>query len=252
MHVGTGNRVFATALVAILSLLAGCGGGGGDDGDDEEFDNDATGVWTGTHTPDGKPAVSVTAVVAPNGRFVAVSSQIYLSGSGTVSGDRLSASATGWAPAGATFANGSTSGAFTLTGFLFEENRSESTYSGANESGRLVLNYSSSRSNRSSSLATIAGSYATGSGATSVAINSNGAITFNSTQGTNCIGNGTMRVGDSTRNVYTWSMTLSGCTAVNGSVDGVATLDDVGGQANNQLVMLGASSSAPFGVIAVK
>lgn len=251
MNTGWGRRATAIALVTVLSLVHGCGGGG-DDEDDEEFDHDATGVWSGTHTPDGKPGVPVNAVVAPNGRFVAISSYFYLSGSGSVSVDRLSANASGWAGAGVTFANGSTSGAFTLTGTVLEENRIDGAYSGANESGRLVMTYDSARSNRASSLAAVAGSYATASGTASVAVTGSGAITFNATQGTNCVGNGTMRVTDSGRNVYTWSMTLSGCTGVNGSVDGVAYLDDEGGRTSNRLVMLGSSSAAPFGVIATK
>jgi hypothetical protein len=248
-QLGTGIAVMALAVA--FSLVGGCGGGGGDDAEDEDFDHDATGIWSGTHTPDGKTGVSVSAVVAPNGRFVAISSQIYLSGTGSVSGDTFSANATGFKASG-TFPSGSAQGSFTLAGMVFEENRIDSSYSGAGESGRLVMTYDSGRSRRPSSLSTVAGSYTTPSGASSIAINSNGSMTFNSTQGTNCIGNGTISVRDGTRNVYTWTMTLSGCTGVNGNVDGVAYLDDDGGKTNNRIVMLGSGTSAPFGVIAVK
>jgi hypothetical protein len=245
----------AAAMVLVGSLgglVAGCGGGGGGDDDDEEdFDNDATGIWAGTLTPDGSTGVPVTVVVEPDGRFVAISSPVYMSGTGDVSGDRLSASAKGWAPAGITFANGSTSATFSLTGFLFEENRSESSYSGAGESGRIVMTYDTARSNRQSSLTTVAGSYVTTAGG-ALAINSSGSVTLNSPNGPNCIGNGTIRVRNASRNVYAWSLALSGCTSGNGNADGVAYLDDVGGTVNSRIIMLGATTEDPVGIIADK
>jgi hypothetical protein len=240
------------ALTVFAALIAGCGGGGGGgDDEEEEFDNEATGIWNGTHTPDGKTGVLATFVAEPNGSFVLISNLIYLSGTGSISGDRLSATATGFPASGTTFANGSASGSFSLTGFLFEENRSESSYSGAGESGRFVFTYDAARSNRPASLALIAGSYVTlGQGA--LAINSNGVMTLSSPNGPSCVGNGEVRVPDASRNVYTWSMTLSGCTSGNGAVSGVGFMDDFGGVANSRVQLLGATVDTPVIVIATK
>jgi len=214
------------------------------------FDNDATGVWRGNHTPDGKTAVSVTAVAAPDGRFVAVSDAIFLSGTGDVAGTSLSATASGWAPSGATFANGSMSGSFTLSGSVFEQNRIDASYSGAGESGQLVMTYNSV-SNRSSSLSKVAGSYTTAPGlpTASLAITSTGNLTFNATGGSNCIGNGSVQAPDPSRNVYTWSISFSGCQVLSGQATGVAFLDSSGSGTDNTLVMLGATSSTPLSVI---
>ena len=263
MYIGRGRRGVVKAFVLVLSLVAGCGSGGGGAGDDdEEFDNEATGIWAGTHTPDGKTGVSATFVAEPNGRFVVASGLVFLSGTGSVSGDRLSATATGWAPSGTIFANGSTKGSFSLTGFLFEENRSESSYTGASESGRFVFTYDAARSNRPASRAVAAGSYATlqggaldayaslGGGA--LAIDSSGAMTLNSPNGPNCVGNGTISVPDASRNVYTWSMTLSGCTAVNGSASGLGYFEDLGSRANSRVVLAGATIDTPVIVVADK
>ena len=252
MHMDSQTRVAVAVLTAFAALVAGCGGGGGGEDDEEEqFDNEATGIWNGTHTPDGRTAVSATVVAEPDGGFVMVSSLVYLSGTGSVSGDRLSATATGWAPAGTSFANGSATGTFSLTGTVFEENRIDSSYSGASESGRFVFTYDAARSNRPASLAVVAGSYTTAGGG-ALAINSSGAMTLNSPNGPNCVGNGVIRVPDASRNVYTWSMTLSGCTAGNGNASGVAFLDDVNGRANSRIRLLGASIDVPVIVTAEK
>lgn len=244
-----------TRLVAMLliALIAGCGGGGGGDDEDDEqdFDQDATGIWTGTVTPDGKPAVSAEVVVAPDGRFVAVSAFAFLSGSGSVSGDRLSASAKGWTPPGSTFANGSTSATFSLTGTVLQENRIDSAYSGGGESGRIAATYHDARSNREASLAVAAGSYVT-SGGGALAINSTGAMTLNSPNGPNCVGNGTLQVPNRLRNVYKWSMTLSGCTAGNGNAEGVGYMGDIGSRLNSRIVLLGAAPDVSIGIIAEK
>jgi hypothetical protein len=252
MHIGAGRRGVVTAFVLVLSLVAGCGGGGGGgDDDDAEFDNEATGIWTGTHTPDGKTGVSALFVAEPNGRFAASSSLIYLSGTGSVSGDQLSATATGWPPSGTSFGDGSAKGSFSLTGFLFEENRSESSYSGAGESGRFVFTYDATRSNRPASLALVAGSYVT-SGQSALAINSNGVMTLNSPNGPNCVGNGQVSVPDASRNVYAWSMTFSGCTSGNGAASGVGFMEDFGGVANSRVVLAGATVDIPVIIIATK
>jgi hypothetical protein len=246
------TRVVVAALTAFAALVAGCGGGGGGgDEDDEEFDNEATGIWNGTHTPDGRTGVPATVVAEPNGRFVVVSSLVYLSGTGNVSGDRLSATATGWAPTGTSFANGSATGSFSLTGTVFEGNRIDTAYAGASESGRFVFTYDAAQANRPASLAVVAGSYTT-SGGGALAINSSGAMTLNSPNGTNCVGNGVISVPDASRNVYAWSMTLSGCTAGNGNASGVAYLGDVAGRANSLIRLLGATIDVPVIVLAEK
>lgn len=241
-------------LLLVMALASGCGGGGGDDDeDDEPFDNDATGVWEGIVTPDGQTAVSVIAVAAPNGRFALTSSRIFLSGTGDVSGTNLSASATGWPPSGTTFANGSTMGTFTLSGLVLEGNRIDASYSGAGTSGRLEMGYDSV-SDRGSSLSKVAGSYsiAPGLGTASMAITATGNLTFNSANGSNCIGNGTVQAPDARKNVYTWSVTYSGCEVLSGQGTGLAYLDDSAGGPDSALYMLGATSSTPIAVVFLK
>lgn len=234
----------------LLVFLSACSSGGDDEEDEFEIDDaDGTGVWNGTNTPGGGSASNATVIVAPSGRFVVATSAVFLSGSGTSSGNSFTGSATGWPPANSTFANGSTVANFTLTGTLFEGGTLNGTYSGANESGTLSLTYDTANSNRSASLATVAGTYTTQGSVTTVAINSNGSFTLNSTLGPamNCIGNGTFSVPDATRNVYIWNMTMSGCFN-NGAADGLAYL-----LANNTLlVMLGRTSGSPFSLAGTK
>jgi hypothetical protein len=122
-----------------------------------------------------------------------------------------------------------------------EESSLDGTYSGANESGTLALTYDSVQSNVSASLTTVAGSYTTTSGQSSLAI-ANGSMALNSTAGPNmnCVGNGTVSVPNANRNIYTWNMTFSGCT-VDGAGDGLAFL--IGG---NNLIMIGRIANVPL------
>ena len=244
-------------VVSVSIVLAACGGGGGDDGGDGGSgidDEDATGIWAGTLKPDGEAQVPAFVVAVPDGSFALMApGQAFLYGTGSTDGDSFTADATGYAFTGATFANGSTSGSFTLTGTVFEEDSLTGSYSGAGESGTIAMDFDATRTNRAASLSLVAGSYSAtvGTASTSLSVN-NGALTFNATTGTNCVGNGTIRLADtSSRNLYQWTMTLTGCPS-NGQFEGVAFLADVGGGSNNQLLMLGAGASGPLAVAFAK
>lgn len=247
------TRSKALCLVLLTGLvIAGCSSGGGDDEDEEGFtleDADASGIWTGTDARDGGSTVPVTIIASGNGRFVSVSAGLFLLGNGSTNANSFSATGNGWPPAGETFSNGATTGSFSLTGQVFERSSVSGSYSGANESGTLSASYDSNRSDKGASLALIDGSYSS-SGGTAVAI-TGGVLTLNSPAGPNCTGNGSVEIDDPNRNVYRWSMTLTGCD-VNGTAIGVGYLSDVAPGSNNRVNLLGATTSTPVVIVASK
>ena len=247
---GRNLQSFGVAVLAGLLLITGCSGGGGEEDEAEDLDEDASGIWTATVTPDGQAAVNATLIVIPDGDFALTSSEALLIGSGTVNGSAFSATSTGFAPPGGTFANGAISAPFSLTGTVTTGNALNGSYSGANESGRVAATYNSSVTERQASLAIVAGSYLVpqqpGAPIVSLAIN-NGAMTFNVSTG--CVGVGDIAVVNPTRNYYTWTMTFSNCTVINGVYSGLAHMPS-----NVAVALLGSSpgNQVPFSLLVVK
>ncbi len=247
---GPAVQLKRVAILAGLLFMTGCSGGGSDEEEPDDLDEDASGVWTATVTPDGQAAVNATLIAIPDGRFALTSSEALFIGSGTTNGSAFSATSTGFAPPGSTFANGAISAAFNLTGTVTTGASLTGSYSGANESGRVAATYNSSVTERQASLAIVAGSYLVpqqpGAPIVSLAIN-NGALTLNVSTG--CVGVGDIAVVNPTRNYYTWTMTFSNCTVINGVYSGLAHMPS-----NVSVALLGSSpgNQVPFSLLVVK
>lgn len=247
---------FRVSLIVLAMALASCGGGGGDDDEDNEpivNDADLTGLWSGTETRDGGVGVPVTIIVSegsstiPDGAFLLVSPELYITGVGETLENSFFADGDGW-PRGSrvTFSDGSAKAVFTLNGTAFSKSSINGSYAGGGESGTLSLTYSAQLTNRGASLATVAGSYVTdGGGALSI---TNGEITYNNANaGPNCIGNGEIAFAQSSMNVYSWLILFSGCDQFfNGGASGFAYLSDAAnGGSNNRLLFFGVTQGAP-------
>jgi hypothetical protein len=247
---GRNLQTSGAAALAGLILITGCSGGSGEEDEVEDLDEDASGIWTATVTPDGQAAVNATLVVIPDGDFALASSEALLIGSGATNGSAFSATSTGFAPPGGTFANGAISASFSLTGTVTTEDALSGSYSGANESGRIAATYNSAVTERQASLAISGGSYLVpqqpGAPIVSLAIN-NGAMTFNVSTG--CVGNGNIAVVNPTRNYYTWTMTFSNCQAINGDYSGLSFMPT-----NTSIALMGSSpgNQIPFSLLVVK
>ena len=240
------RRRWPMLLIICCAALTGCGSGGGEEDDEDEFeaeDVSADGLWSGTVTPDGSTTnKAIFGVSTADGEFafVVVSDTQAVGIFGTGTTDAFSVTGTGdaYASINTTLANGAISAPAQLTGTVTERSQIIGRYSFGGEAGRMVLNYVSVYG-RPSSLATLAGVYTLpplGELNATLAINSNGQLTINRSDG--CISNGSFRIIDATTNAYRGSWTSSMCGTTNGEWDAVAVLDDAPNGGSNNRVQL--------------
>lgn len=236
------------ALCALTFLSACSGGGGGDDDDDGDGggddDADASGVWTGPDVRDGGGSAQTVVIVSETGAFGSVSVHQTLSGSGSTSGNSLSATATGWAFLGQTFANGSAVADFTLNGTVDDFTRMDATYSGGNSSGTLTLTYDLGQSALGASDTLVNGTYTNDNGDTLTV--TDGDLSFVAGPEPACTGSGTITFENGGKNIYDWDITLSGCSIVNGAASGVAMVTDSSSGSNDALYMVGQVGNFPW------
>lgn len=227
------------ALMMVCLLVAGCGGGGDEDDEDEGPDDaSAAGFFTGTVTLTGGSTVAGNVLVTEDSRFMLLTGPMWVIGTGTTSGVALNASGTGYhLPWGtSTFGNGAAIATVSFNGTALERSRLYGSFSGGSSSGSFDFpTYQTAVYERAASTAIAAGVYqlidaastptnlVTNSNAV-VIIGSGGVLQLNDVGG--CVGNGTLAAPTPSRNYYTWTMTLSACSAAirNGSYNGLAFL----------------------------
>jgi hypothetical protein len=190
-------------------------------------------------------------MITNDGRFVAAfdpaptsNNGRILTGSGTISGNQLSASGTGFTSVA--FPSGSFQVPVILTGSVATNASISGSYSGGGESGSFSLGYQA-LTNRPSSIATVGGTY-TGLPSVSAneSLNSNNGVLFFTSPG--CVGNGTIGIVDSTKNTYTWAMQIiatgQGSCIYAGNQTGLAYLADTNSTTtNNIIVMIGSAGT---------
>jgi hypothetical protein len=234
-----GRRSLRRLLVGVaLAALQGCGGHGGGDSASQPpvllGDADPTGLWQGTFKSDDGTARNFNVIAAPDGRFVGVIASSgtngrFIVGTHDTTLNMFSAHGTVFAQAGeALLPNGQPSGALTVSnGNVVERASLSGSYSGGGESASFTLGYDGNTS-RGASLQGIAGVYSVFPPPlinTATLAVSGGTLTFATDGG--CNGAGTIDVIDPTMNIYSWSMLLSACGGVEGSMlSGLATLGD--------------------------
>ncbi len=238
------RRTLALCALAFLSACSSdeceedCGPEPPDD------DADASGVWTGTDVRDGGGSATATVLVSGTGAFGSSNVHQTLFGSGSTDGNSLSATATGWAFIGQTFADGSAVADFELTGTVDEVTSIGATYSGGNSSGTLTLTYDDDASALAASDALVNGTYTNNNGDTLTV--TDGDLSFVAGPDPACTGTGTLDFEPQGKNVYDWDITLSGCAIVNGAASGVAMVTDSSSGSNDALYMVGQVGNFPW------
>lgn len=240
------NKKLAAFMVSMLALsFAACGGGGEEDeddvgGDDEEEDASGAGIWSGTFRIDGLgTGQPMGGIVTEEGDFAFATlgtpnARMHF-GMGSTNGNSFTASATSYS-AGASVPS-------SFMGTIVDGVSITGSYSLAGESALFNLAYSSHYV-RPASLATLTGTYtltapATGSNpATTLTVDviANGNFVFTNSA-TGCSISGNFTVPHANRNYYRWTGTAAGCPGGDGSMSGVAYLDDVTAGQSKQLVM---------------
>jgi hypothetical protein len=207
-----------------LALVASCGGGGGYGGGGSGGGNASPGgVWNGTDSISG---LQVVGLVDESGdaHFIRSDGVQYV-GSAVTAGNSLSATFDGYAPVGATFADGSTHGTGTLTGTIaarvtINANTTFRTDKGSEANGTLYLTFNPIY-NQASSLAIVAGNYTLAGTNVVVTISANGAL-FSQDPATGCVVNGTVTVINASYNAYGVSADYASCTGAFAGLNGVA------------------------------
>jgi hypothetical protein len=218
------SRYSVFGVVMILALAAaGCGSGGLDSSSTTPTDQSALGIWSGT---DSQSGLALEAFVNSAGQadFIRADGVQYI-GTVQVSGNTLTLTVDGYTNVGTAFCSGCAAyGIGTVNGTVTTGSSISATLTftptgGTQVSSTWSLTYQT-LSTTASSLATIAGTYTSGtafvggddplSGA-SVTISSTGVISGQDSS-SGCVINGTVTDGDSTTDVYEVSYTLSGCT----------------------------------------
>jgi hypothetical protein len=217
------NRNLRLLPVLVLAGVAGgCGGGGDDDEGGGGFGGgaDASGIWLGNIDVDGGPQnVNAVLIVRSNGTVYMDTDIGLLVGTGQTSGNAFTAGTDGYS-----YNLGFPDGAdFSLTGTVATGDSLTGAFSGAGQSGTFDFDFNTALSALPAALPTVAGTYSAELAIrddvtpVSVTIESDGDMTGS---GGGCSLTGKVNVLDSTRNVYSWNATLTGCEA-NGSASGI-------------------------------
>jgi len=218
----------------LVSSLVGCGGGGGGGGGGPTPQPNASigGIWKGTDSISGLPVIGLA---AETGQFHFIRQDgVQYYGTGTTSGNAVTANFTGVTPLGTAFPDGSTYGTGTLSGTVSERSTlsgstSFRTAAGNSDSGNVTLTYNALY-DRDSSLTTIAGNFTDVKTGDVVSVSASGVI-FEQDPATGCVVNGNVGIIDSRYDAYSVQWTYSSCTGANAvlnglTFNGIGTLDN--------------------------
>jgi hypothetical protein len=230
--------VAATTAMISMSLCACVGGGEEEEEDEGPDDASGAGIWAGTYRPDGQSSSApMFGLVTEEGEFALVAtgsasrSSRFFFGTGTTDGDNFSANAVSYSATGKLPAS--------LAGTVVDGSSIDGSYSVTGDSATFTLNYDTAYE-RNASFATLAGIYTLTAPATTLTVDvrSNGSFMYTSSA-TGCTITGSFTIPHSDRNYYRWSGTASGCSAGDGSLNGLAWLSDTSAGQNRRLTMLG-------------
>ena len=206
-------KILRTVGLTLLTAVAVAACGGGGEGRMLAIQNASPGgIWKGTDPISG---LSVTGVITESGQlqFIRSDGVVYY-GSVTTSGNNLSGTYTGVAPAGTTFADGSTYGTGTVSGTVqarqtLSGTLSFTTANGGAKSGSGTFAFDSLY-NSGSSLAAIAGNYTDAADNAVVNVNSNGVV-FSQSPVTGCVINGQVSIINASYDAYSVSYSFASC-----------------------------------------
>lgn len=224
-------------LLPVLVLAGVLGGCGGDD-DDDGFESgaNAAGIWRGSLDVDSGPqGVNAILIVRANGTIYMDTDIGLLVGSVSTSGNALTGAADGYSYDQA-FPDGAD---FSLNGNVAEGDAITGAFSGSGESGTFELDYDPVLSALPAALPSLAGTYDAeltirdDTTTVTVTIEADGDLT--GTDGAGCTFTGEVDVLESTRNIYSWTATLTGC-AESGSASGIGIAPQGGTGAGFHLV----------------
>lgn len=224
------NNNAAPAGLLVLGVLSACGGDGGGNAALVPTNESPGGIWS---APGSQTGPAVLALVAETGQFH------FITGNGTqyvgtvaTSVNSVSGSFDSFAPPGLTFMDGSTHGTGTVAGTIHQQSSFDATMqmrtdAGASYNDVLAMTFNALY-NRSSSLATIAGTYTDAATATVFSVYSDGTIFA---QDGDCVIHGTVSIIDARYNVYGVTVAYQKCLAQYSVPDGaqltgLGTLDN--------------------------
>jgi hypothetical protein len=223
------------AGILIVLLVSACGGGGGGGSDFKTVpDQSASGIWQGQLsgggvTNDISCLISETLELAC--LLYEVGTGILVGGAtGTVqvvNGNQIRGSGAVYTTAGFVLSDGSNRANFTIpSGTVSEMNSISMTVDGTGALDTVTMAYDSLY-DRGSSLATVSGVYndffIEGTSA-SFSIDAGGMIFSQTTSG--CVGNGQVSIIDPQFNGYDVSLTVTNCSVLNGTYNGLAITTD--------------------------
>jgi hypothetical protein len=216
------TRFIRVAIVAALgACVAACGGSGGDE-TPAFLQPLKGGIWHGTDTISGLP---VYGIVTESGAFRFVRDDMaHYAGTATYDKTVFTATFDGFAPPGMVFAGnvphgtGAAAGLINPSVSLGLDTQFLTDAVGATPlEGTLNLTFDTAY-NRHSSLAAIAGTYASGS--ESWTVSGNGTV-FVQNPANSCAASGTVAIVDVAHNAYTMALTYTGCTGAYASLNDV-------------------------------
>ena len=220
------------AIILISVSLGACGGGGGGSSSAPPLANASPGgIWKGTDPLTNQALVGLV-TEAGEFHFIEANGTQYV-GTVTVTGTSFSGNFEGYAPNGATFADGSSHGTGTMTGTVqarssFTAATQFKTDLGATTTDSLSLTFDALY-NTASSLAAVAGNYLDNQTGTAVSINSNGVI-FGQSATTGCVLNGAVTLINASYDAYQFAVDVANCqgayAVLNGaSLTGIGAID---------------------------
>jgi hypothetical protein len=221
------HGIRTVGLLTLLGLFGACGGGGGGGGAPvvaqmpPPTNASPGGIWNGT---DSASSLAVVGIITEAGQLYLIRSDgAQFTGTASVSGTTVSGDLLGFAPFGATFADGSNHGTGTLSGTVTERSTLNlvivfTTSAGTATTSTLPMSFNATYNN-ASSLATIAGTFTAVDG-TVVTVSAGGSVTGqNAANG--CVINGLISVINPSYNAYGVSYSFASCTGQYAVLNGV-------------------------------
>lgn len=227
----------ALNLTLLLLVLSACGGGGSVTApvNPPPVDADPGGLWLGTVTYDDETSEDLVAITTSTGRFTLISVDSFgpdtvgqYIGTLMVDGNNVTGTGSAYAPAGATWDDGSSVMDISINAVIDEQATMSGTWSAdSGDAGSFELEYDSEYE-KNSSLSIIDGVWYvyddTLNAELTLTVETGGAFAGQGNNG--CQSTGLVSIIDAAFNVYGWDVTISNCP-IAGDYTGFAVLGDI-------------------------